>query len=126
MKEFKKISIPDCQLCNAKNLQEVYDSPVDGRSWAYLCPECFKLHGSPSLASKIVKISSEEALARDNTKYDKKAELTWAEGFNFDELESIVMGDTDAPTACPEGCVVEPDGKCQHGYRSILLILGMI
>lgn len=28
--------------------------------------------------------------------------------------------------ACPEGCWVEPDGHCEHGYKSWLLVLGMI
>jgi hypothetical protein len=26
----------------------------------------------------------------------------------------------------PDGCWVEPDGTCQHGYPSWLIILGMI
>jgi len=29
------------------------------------------------------------------------------------------MGATD----CPEGCVVEPDGHCPHGYESAMLTL---
>lgn len=32
------------------------------------------------------------------------------------------MGHTD----CPEGCVVEPDGHCPHGYESAALTLGVI
>lgn len=30
------------------------------------------------------------------------------------------------PTRCPEGCEVEPDGTCPHGYNSVLLNAGMI
>jgi hypothetical protein len=26
----------------------------------------------------------------------------------------------------PDGCWVEPDGICEHGHRSWLLIMGMI
>ncbi len=29
-----------------------------------------------------------------------------------------------APT--PDGCEVEPDGTCEHGFRSWLVIFGMI
>lgn len=29
-------------------------------------------------------------------------------------------------TACEEGCVVEPDGRCPHGYPSPLRIMGYI
>ncbi|MCA1571188.1 MAG: hypothetical protein LC798_12895 [Chloroflexi bacterium] len=32
------------------------------------------------------------------------------------------MGKTD----CPEGCKVEPDGSCPHGYESAGLTAGMI
>lgn len=32
------------------------------------------------------------------------------------------MGQTD----CPEGCYVEPDGHCPHGYESAALTLGII
>lgn len=32
------------------------------------------------------------------------------------------MGRTD----CPDGCVVEPDGVCPHGYESAALTLGVI
>jgi hypothetical protein len=32
------------------------------------------------------------------------------------------MGATD----CPEGCVVEPDGYCPHGWKSAGLTLGVI
>jgi hypothetical protein len=38
--------------------------------------------------------------------------------FEVDELE----GETD----CPSGCVVEPDGECEHGYESAALTLGVI
>jgi len=41
-------------------------------------------------------------------------------------LESCVMGDGNAPTRCLEGCEVEPDGTCPHGYDSILLEMGLI
>lgn len=32
------------------------------------------------------------------------------------------MGATD----CPDGCTVEPDGYCSHGYKSAGLSSGMI
>lgn len=37
------------------------------------------------------------------------------------EIDDI-MGATD----CEEGCVVEPDGHCPHGYESAALTLGVI
>lgn len=32
------------------------------------------------------------------------------------------MGETD----CPEGCYVEPDGYCSHGFKSAALTAGVI
>jgi len=56
---------------------------------------------------------------------DKVRELEeaaeWLEDVDFmDAMDSII------PTACPEGCEVEPDGTCPHGYRSYLLVCGLI
>lgn len=39
-------------------------------------------------------------------------------GMDADDL----MGETD----CPEGCFVEPDGYCPHGYQSAGLSAGVI
>lgn len=39
----------------------------------------------------------------------------------YSECEDA-MGDTD----CPEGCMVEADGYCPHGYKSAGLTAGVI
>jgi len=43
-------------------------------------------------------------------------------------LETLMQMESEglAPTECPEGCIVEPDGICPHGYESILIELGII
>jgi hypothetical protein len=33
---------------------------------------------------------------------------------------------SDCICKCPDGCRTEPDGHCEHGYPSWLLILGYI
>lgn len=40
----------------------------------------------------------------------------------FDLEADHAMGQTD----CPDGCVVEPDGHCPHGYESAALTGGII
>jgi len=30
------------------------------------------------------------------------------------------------PACCSEGCQVEPDGTCSHGFQSVLLAQGLI
>ena len=34
--------------------------------------------------------------------------------------------DSIVPACCSEGCEVEPDGECEHGFPSVLMALGLI
>ena len=34
--------------------------------------------------------------------------------------------DAMGQTNCPEGCYVEPDGHCCHGFKSLGLLMGLI
>ena len=52
-----------------------------------------------------------------------RVEREHAASLSIGDLESM-MFDGDVETA--DGCGVEPDGTCSHGYRSPLLILGYI
>ena len=40
-------------------------------------------------------------------------------------LEAYAM-ESVVPALCTEGCEVEPDGRCEHGCPSVLLVLGII
>ncbi len=44
----------------------------------------------------------------------------------FIEFIEICINEGWSPTKCPEGCPVEPDGVCPHGFKSIVLELGFI
>jgi hypothetical protein len=44
------------------------------------------------------------------------------EGFEEFGGESLWEG----VTRCPEGCCVEPDGTCPHGYNSVMLNAGLV
>jgi len=41
-------------------------------------------------------------------------------------LYSEELMDSIVPACCSEGCEVEPDGTCEHGFPSVLLKLGVI
>ena len=42
-------------------------------------------------------------------------------------LDDITECDDSVVPACSsEGCEVEPDGKCEHGLPSVLLVAGLI
>jgi hypothetical protein len=42
---------------------------------------------------------------------------------DMDELEEMMSEGVDRAT---DGCDVEPDGVCEHGHSSWLLVLGLI
>lgn len=63
-----------------------------------------QLKGSPIAAKKLMTAITDNDLS--------------AVDYEADEF----MGATD----CPEGCTVEPDGYCSHGYKSAGLSSGMI
>lgn len=43
---------------------------------------------------------------------------------DLDTIESWIMDSSD--TEAVDGCIVEPDGTCEHGSPSWLLVLGII
>ena len=45
---------------------------------------------------------------------------------DLEELQEWVNDDGGCEAACPHGCWVEPDGHCEHGHPSWLLVLVMI
>jgi len=63
------------------------------------------------------------------TKEQKQEAAKHAEEYCSDaNLDAILFHGTiySIETACEEGCEVEPDGKCPHGFPSPLRILGYI
>ncbi len=44
----------------------------------------------------------------------------------FIEFIEICLDEGWSPTKCPEGCPVEPDGVCPHGFKSVALEYGLI
>jgi hypothetical protein len=40
-------------------------------------------------------------------------------------MSECVM-DSIVPACCDHGCMVEPDGTCEHGNQSVLLAVGLI
>lgn len=41
-------------------------------------------------------------------------------------IEQLIEWEEDGGCETPDGCWVEPDGRCEHGFDSWLLIQGMI
>jgi hypothetical protein len=54
---------------------------------------------------------------------------TIAKNYGYDDVLEFLQEECDdsvVPACCSEGCEVEPDGHCEHGFPSVLLALGMI
>ena len=47
-------------------------------------------------------------------------------GYTAPDIEELVMWAEEGGSETPCGCWVEPDGICEHGHKSWLLIMGMI
>ena len=56
---------------------------------------------------------------------DAAADLIDAIESGFSWLQ-VVVRDLMGTTDCPDGCVVESDGHCAHGFRSAALTAGMV
>ena len=42
------------------------------------------------------------------------------------DIEQLQIWSEEGGCETPDGCWVEPDGTCEHGHKSWLLIMGMI
>ena len=58
--------------------------------------------------------------AKETEEAQKKSEA------EFIEFIEICLDEGWSPTKCPEGCPVEPDGVCPHGFKSVALEYGLI
>ncbi len=61
---------------------------------------------------------------------EEQKEIDWLEGnkrseAEFNQFMAECLDEGWSPTKCPEGCPVEPDGICSHGYKSITLEYGL-
>lgn len=55
------------------------------------------------------------------------AELEYNEGQKVrDILEDVIFGTRHCPAMCSDGCEVEIDGHCEHGFESLALHMGVV
>lgn len=54
-------------------------------------------------------------MAADNAGYESVTEC----------LEDVMFGTAHCPACCSEGCEVEIDGTCEHGFPSIARAMGV-
>lgn len=117
MKTIYRQTLPSCDICKADNLDVVYDMPYQGSTWANVCKACCPNPNHP-IGTKIVKGDHPKAKG-----YSAKEEQEYLKTLTFDQIEEMMF---DGVVECADGCEVEPDGKCPHGYSSPLLLLGYI
>lgn len=64
-----------------------------------------------------------EKLTSVENKTDEKRRQSEAECLEF---MAECLDEGWSPTKCPEGCPVEPDGVCPHGFKSVALEFGLL
>jgi hypothetical protein len=118
MKTRKTENLPGtkCDICGAEKLTTIIDAPTKTGPWAHMCITCFKHNGREPATKFIYR-------KRSDREYSLEEEREHADKLTEDEIGAILF-DGDCETI--DGCVVEPDGMCPHGYKSPLLILGVI
>lgn len=52
----------------------------------------------------------------------KAREALMIHGLSLDDA----CGETEVPACCSDGCLTEPDGHCEHGFPSVLIVAGLI
>ena len=68
------------------------------------------------------KMKNEKPALPEND-YEEKRRQSEAE---FNQFMAECLDEGWSPTKCPQGCPVEPDGVCPHGFKSVALELGFI
>jgi len=118
-----------CGMCKATDLEVVYNMPFHPGHWAYVCENCRKWADSPntSVGTKLVKGEHPKAAMYNLSPEQKRLEMNkHAKSLSKEEMAEMVL---DSVVETADGCLVEPDGECPHGYKSpitILLKLGII
>ena len=97
METVKLAIMPKCCLC----AQEAeYDSPIDGRSWGYLCPVCMTTHGSASAGTRLEQQPVQQPLQQP------------VYGIEATPIEKVVLEGSNRMIKCPvcsDQRHVEPD-----------------
>lgn len=126
----------NCDICHATDLSIYFDMPYQSGHWANLCVKCRKNASNPDHPAGVKFVKGKHPNADEGEKpkpftmgavladkAQREKELTHANSLTIEEIENM-MFDGDVETA--DGCMVEPDGSCPHGYRSPLLVLGLM
>lgn len=129
-------SIPDCDFClKADDPGPVRPAIVDGPtvlgSHAYMCEEHRKRWALVGHAPPGTHPLENPLALRDNTPTkrptDKERESRIAEYVataDMGELQAMMFDQISCEAV--DGCIVEPDGHCEHGYPSKLMAIGII
>lgn len=125
-RKVKMEKLPSCNFCPK---EAKYDAPMLGHSsWAYFCPDCWASRGSHTLYNEL-RAATEDEKVRDqlgDSEYDAELEDQYMSSVDLEELMEESMFGSSCGVEVADGCMVEPDGKCCHGYSSPLLLAGLI
>jgi hypothetical protein len=84
-----------------------------------------RLYSTEELLPRIRENRKQQVLRAQRGELGPDEEYDWAVGLMCSE-ELLQQGLLGEMINTIDDCVVEPDGECPHGYKSPLLLLGMI
>jgi hypothetical protein len=115
----------NCDICHATDLDVYFDMPYQGGHWANVCDKCRKKANNPKHPAgfKWIKGNAPKAAVRSENLPLSEKEQRHAQKLTLRQIRGMMM---DGTCKAADGCIVETDGKCEHGYRSPLLVLGVI
>lgn len=109
----------ECNLCKASIKDDFIDGRVRGMSWAIMCPGCHTKYGVGLGTGKGQRYQLQEDGKWLNVLGEPSKSTHTVEEVAEASFDGIGLMD------CPEGCQVEPDGRCQHGYPSLAVQYGI-
>jgi hypothetical protein len=113
-------TLPQCNFCGK---EARWDAPTLRGSWAYVCVECMPNVCNPDTVATVGTEFILDERTKEDVLYDAVREAEYVNSLTDDDLEEMFF---DGVVETADGCSVEPDGKCPHGYSSPLRVKGLI
>lgn len=122
--------IPNCDFCakEDKVVPAIVDAQTTLGSWGYMCPAHRKrwsvggamLAGTHALENPIA-LKRPTVMPTDEER--KEVMAKFFQDVDMDEIQAMTFD--VIPCTAVDGCAVEPDGRCEHGYPSKPAAIGI-
>lgn len=110
-----------CDMCSTK----IRDTYIDGKTtmgpWGNMCVRCHGFYGVGLGTGK-----GQRYQLQPSGKWAKMVPANAPKGKREPSMRTLEKWSMDGVAKATDGCTVEPDGTCEHGAKSWLLVKGLI